>query len=75
MKKLLDFNDFLSLDENERFEEDSQLDEAIDVKSLRKKHSSKEDFKTALLAKIKKNSPSLADDEDFMEQLEKSFEK
>ena len=75
MKTLLDFNDFLSLDENERFEEDSQLDEAIDVKSLRKKHSSKEDFKAALLAKIKKNSPSLADDEDFMEQLEKSFEK
>lgn len=73
MKKLVSFEEYReSLKQNESNEE---VNEKIDMHAIHRKSKDKKDFAKNAMSDFTKKAPSLAADEDFMNQLEKSFQK
>ena len=74
MEKILSFSTFT--EQNSAIEESEipSVNEAADIQALARSSSSKADLKNKLVAKLKKNAPSLADDSDFIDKLASSFD-
>lgn len=69
MKRIFSFSEFT----NESVTVEETIDESVDLRSMIAEASKDDNTKNALISRIKKIAPSLADDENFMKTLMKSF--